>query len=233
MERDKVKVDMRVVPFRKTYSCDYYDISWDKWLKDNAELLKKQGYVTIESISDNIYVNFKECWGAFALSDFEPYAEPKSPSFRIKSGRKHGNQYSIVLADGRKGEAPYNAEKPYLSVLEAFCRATNAPTDIVDMLFKKPVEVKETVAEPVTFESGETVRINPNYQGEKNNLPRGVWERSQGKLFVIDRIDTSRGIRYAHINGLWFLESMLEKIPQPAKLEVTINGEKYIKEESK
>jgi hypothetical protein len=32
---------------------------------------------------------------------------------------------------------------------------------------------------------------------------------------------------------LWFLESMLEKIPQPAKLEVTINGEKYIKEESK
>jgi hypothetical protein len=221
METSKVKVGMRVVPHNKTFAGRGLNDS-NVW---NYQGGLEQRFLYVTKKTDDFFtldvVKDSNSGDYFNASDFEPYIEPKAPSFRIKSGRKHGNQYTIQLADGRKGESPYNSEQPYLSVLEAFCKATNTPTDIVDMLFSQPQEAPtEPIAEPVTFEVGETVRISPSLS--KNN---------KYEIFIVDQMLQYAG-KIAKITreflagfcldidgGAWnWSADTLEKIPQPAKL---------------
>jgi hypothetical protein len=244
MDFKDVVIGQKVVPHTKTGDgCKFSESS--EWA-----IGKSQGFLYVVankghgdfSLSNSVI----GCGGDwFNASDFEPYIEK---TVKQKFGGFIQGNKAVIYFNGNKGEANYNPNDakdgmpfnaPY-GLLLAYCRATNTPIDTVDILFKKPEKVKEPIAEPVTFEVGEMVRIRADLIEDEDygiygdsccgHLANGL----KGKTSKIVGEYTIRDGKVACWklkNGAHCSPLMLEKIPQPAKpLEVTINGEKYVKE---
>jgi transcription antitermination factor NusG len=168
MKFEDVKIGDKVVPFQKTVK-GYQDFtSWKKANNCHARFFKDNGFLYVNHIREdtkNVFglsqTNEVRYGDFFNASDFEPYIETKKQGF---SGYFQGNK-TVVFVDKKQGEANYNPEdetpcNPLIGLLLAYCRATDTDEGIVDLLFKKPVEIKEDKRfESSHFNIGDAVNV--------------------------------------------------------------------------
>jgi hypothetical protein len=242
MKFEDVKIGMRVVPFQKTVATSGgFDFNF--WLKTRGgeAFLKRNGYVTIDSkLGDSKfggYFYFVECTGVFSAFDFNPYIETPIDN-SIKRMLVRGNRTVIFLQGARKGESVCNAEdtfNPVKGVALAYARALGQEVDDIEIVIN-PKQSAPQEDKPLTFEVGETVRVASEVSGSLARIGPLEYEKFKGKKFkilVADKCEPKYELGTCFISygrNWWFSTGMLEKVPQPAKHEVIVDGVKYVKE---
>jgi hypothetical protein len=233
LEKD-VKVGDRVVPFRKTVAIGINGLySWDDWNNRFSEFFEKNGYVTISEISGNL-IWIEETAGCFNISDVEPYEPAKDNNSKhplIRHTTIQGNRLIMTLRDGRIGEAMRDPSEPWDDLkanVIALARALGQEVDDIEIVINPQPKTQDKPTED-TFEVGETVRVRADLTAGKsyNNilLFYGSMSDLKGKEGKITA-DLNDGC-YVVFGFSWDV-SMLEKVPQPTKHEVIIDGKEWM-----
>jgi hypothetical protein len=172
-----------------------------EWLKyPEGKKFKKDGYATVTNTLDDAFT--LNDYGFFNASDFEPYIEPVK-GLALAYMRALGQTVDDIRIEINPAKTEDTAD------------------------YSAPQQDK-----PLTFEVGETVRIRNDliagnfYDGScRFDLNMSQYRGTTQKV-----VGEHSGRHY--FNGIdWcFSSDMLEKVPQPTKHEVIVDGVKYVKE---
>ena len=164
----------------------------------------------------------------------DPYIEPAKDN-TIKNMLTYGKRTFVFLAGNRKGESvcsPSDTFNPVKGVALAYARALGQTVDDIKIEINPCVSVCKPVEDKPVFEVGETVRIKKVITNT-HGIKRAVVDKYQGSCHKINYLANKSWVEFPDIeNGgyFWHME-MLEKIPQPPKHEVIIDGVKYVRSE--
>jgi hypothetical protein len=198
MKQENVKIGDKVVPFRKT-DCIY---SYQEWLcTPDGEEFKKTGYTQVKFIQYDMTFALGLSGYSFNASDFEPYKE-KEPAKEPYTSRAIYHLINCVI-DKR---------------LHDF--RDSVKNDVLAEMVNKTAPQED---KPLTFEVGETVKVNS---------VDPVGKKYTGTTHTISAISENH-VQLSDIPFLSFHVCVLEKVPQPVALEVFISGVKYVREELK
>jgi hypothetical protein len=246
MNSKDVKIGDKVVPHDKTPQGFCGDAThgndWKGFCNGNNQhkerfnFFKENGFLYVSNIyhgSNIVCLSYdgKTAGSTFRASDFNPYVEtPQDNS--IKKHVIMGNRTIVYLAGLRKGIAtcsPADTFLPVKGLAIAYARALGQKVEDIKIEINPCASACKVVEDKPTFEVGDRVKfredLNEGWQYDgmtftysmKTNLP---------KTFALPEIDE---VNNCHINGWHFSLAMLEKIPQPAKHEIFVDGVKYVR----
>ena len=244
MKIEDVKIGDKVVPFQKTVKAWS---NWSDWLKHKAsspEYFTEHGYLYVRKSGDALILSDNPDNGGdfFNASDFNPYIETLE---KVRFGGYFQGNKTVIFVDGKLNEANYNPEDakkglPYnraKGLLLAYMRTLGQEVEDIHIEINPCVSACKTVEDKPTFEVGDRVKIRSDlvagrYHGNLNSVVSDMLE-FRGKTAKIIRINGKLIILDVDNRGWVWSPEMLEKIPQPTKHEVFVDGVRYVKEELK
>jgi hypothetical protein len=170
--------------------------------------------------------------------ELDPYIEPAKDN-DFQATFVHGNKTIVYLSGKRKGASncsPSDIFDPVKGFALAYMRALGQTVDDIRIEIN-PAKTEDTAQQsapqedkPLTFEVGETVKFRDDLIDGKKYDGITYFDLIKSQLPETFALPKFNAVRDCHLGRWYFPLCVLEKVSQPANLEVFIGGVKYVRE---